>query len=183
MKFLLRILKIAFLFLLVVFLLRGWLFRQTVRYQPTEERQEFALTDPVFQQKLENLPAETSIEKIIRQALDLTAGRLHFRTKRTENDPNLSFHNRRAHCVGYAAFFATTCNKLLQQAGLENRYHARHLRGEMFLLGINLHLFSNDLFFKDHDFNVVEDKLTGEQFFIDASVRDYLGIAYVRKQP
>ena len=123
-----------------------------------------------------------NIEDIIYNAIDLTTHRLSFASQKTEVDPNLSFHGRQAHCVGYAAFFATACNFLIEKNGLQEEWKAEHIRGRIEFLGIDLHQFSADPFFRDHDFNLVENRRTGERYLVDASVRDVLGIHFLKNQ-
>ncbi len=179
MKTLARFFKIAFLLLLFGFLLRGCIFRSTVYYRANSEGPDLTATDQNFKQFLDNQPLDKNIEHLTRRSLDLTAERLRFSAGRNETDPNRLFHTRKANCVGYANFFATTCNEMLRKAGLEKEWRARRLRGNISFLGINLHQFSKDPFFRDHDFNVVENRETGERYFVDASVRDVLGVVYV----
>jgi hypothetical protein len=180
MKWFFRFFKSVFLVLFVLFLLRSWLFKMTVQYVPASEQSLFELTDEALLQSLESPASGISLEVILRQALDLTTRRLRFRGGHNPIDPNRLFHKRKAHCVGYAAYFATVFNQLAQRAGMGSRYRAHHLRGHILFLGLDLHQFSHDPFFKDHDFNSVEDRASGKRFFIDASVKDALGITFVK---
>lgn len=164
------------LFLFLLFLSRHWMFEKTVSFHPISEQSTFQVTDDSFHQYLTNTKTENEIEKAILEALDLTAVRLSFASQKTEVDPNLSFHGKRAHCVGYAAFFATACNFLLEKNGLADKWQAKHVRGKISFLGIDLHQFSDSPFFHDHDFNVVEKTESGERFIVDASVWDVLWV-------
>ena len=182
MKRILSFFKYSLLFLLTIFLLRGWLFRKTVNYHAIGELSGYAVTDPSFRQYLENQRIDTIVVKIIRRSLNLTATHLRFTTGKSDIDPNLLFYSKNAHCVGYAAFFSTTCNELLRQAGLDERFEVKHLRGKISFLGIDLHQFFNGPFFRDHDFNEILDKTTGQRFYVDASVQDVFGIVYVKEE-
>ncbi len=175
-----RFFKSLFLLLLLLFLLRGWFFRKTVSYHLTGSKETHALTEAGYRHFIDNQPVDTSIDKIIRQALRLTTDRLRFTTGKNDIDPNQLFHSKNAHCVGYAAFFATTCNELFRKSGLDGRFEVKHLRGKISFLGLDLHQFFDGPFFRDHDFNVILDKTTGKRYYVDASVRDVLGIVYVR---
>jgi len=180
MKRLFRVFKLIFLILLILFLLRSWLFKLTVQYVPVSEQPLFELTDKALLQSLESLTIGTSLDAFIRQSLDLTAGQLQFRTGYHTTDPNRLFYTRKAHCVGYAAYFAAVFNELAQRAGMSDRYKAYHLRGRVLFLDLDLHQFFDDPFFKDHDFNSLGDLTTGKRLFIDASVKDALGITFVK---
>ncbi len=171
--------KYSLLFLFALFLLRGRLFRLLVSYHPIGERPTFGLTNKDLMQSIENHPVDTSIQSIIQRALDLTAVHLRFTSGKNDIDPNLLFSSKNAHCVGYAAFFNTTCLALLRKEKLENRFQVTHFRGKLTLLGFDLHQLTSSPFFGDHDFNVVEDLETGKKVYVDASLRDVLGIGLV----
>lgn len=182
MKRLLWFGKLLFFLLVVVFLFRSVLFHNTVKYHPTGERAAFAIHNPDLRQFLNEQPVDTSVEKIIRRSLDLTANHLRFSTGQSEVDPNLLIRYDKAHCVGYAAFFTTTCKELLRNAGLDQKVEVKHLRGKISFLGIDLHQFFDDPFSYDHDYNEVYDKRNGKRVIVDASVKDILGIAYISGQ-
>ena len=174
--------KYTLLFLLALFLSRHWLFEKTVRFLPISEQPNYIVSDSLLYRFLAAPKPEKEIEDIIRQAVDMTAGQLKFASQNTATDPNISFYGRRAHCVGYAAFFATTFNFLIKKNMEENNWRAKHVRGKIYFLGIDMHQFSDSPFFRDHDFNVVENRRTGEQYIVDASVRDVLGIWVLKKR-
>ena len=171
--------KYTLLFLLALFLSRHWIFEKTVSFHPISEQPNYIVSDSLLYYFLAAPKAEKEIENIIRQALDMTAERLEFASQNTATDPNISFYGKRAHCVGYAAFFATAFNFLINKNSGEKIWEAKHVRGKISFLGIDMHQFSDSPFFRDHDFNVVENIRTGEQYIMDASVRDVLWIKYV----
>ncbi len=175
-----KLLRNSFLLLLALFLLRGWLFRLMVAYHPVSERPTIVAKDEKLLQKLENQVIDTALQRIIDKSLDLTASQLQFSFGKCESDPNRLFYTNKANCVGYAAYFSTVCGSMIKSAGLENRYKVKHLRATISCLGLDLHQLTDSPFFKDHDYNLVENLLTGEQFFVDASTKDVLGIGYVR---
>ncbi|MCC6724288.1 MAG: hypothetical protein IT258_07220 [Saprospiraceae bacterium] len=84
--------------------------------------------------------------------------------------------------MGYAAYFSTVCERLIKRAGLVERYRVKHLRAKISFLGFDLHHLTNDPFFKDHDYNMVEDLKTGSKVFVDASTKDVLGIGFVNSE-
>ncbi len=172
-------LKILLPVILVLFLLRGSIFRLLITYHPIEEQPSYPISDENLAELVENKPISSNAESIVKQTLRLTAGQLRFTSGKNFTDPNQLFYSKSAHCVGYAAFFNTTCQASLHKAKLENRFRVKHLRGKLTLLGFDLHQLTNSPFFHDHDFNVVEDLQTGEKIYVDASTFDVLGIGIV----
>lgn len=174
-----KLLKYSFLALLVLFLIRGWLFRHLVVYHAKNERPAFSLTNKNLLQNIENQEVDTSIQSIVRRSFTFTTDHLRFTFDKCDTDPNLLFASQKTNCIGYAAFFKTTCDALLRKEKLENRVRVKHLRGKLTLLGFDLHRLTSNPFFRDHDYNMVEDLKTGEKIYLDASLQDVLGIGYV----
>jgi hypothetical protein len=56
------------------------------------------------------------------------------------------------------------------------------LRAKITFLDFDLHQLTDSPFFKDHDYNVVEDMQSGERLFVDASTKDVLGIGIVKSE-
>lgn len=174
-----NLLKYSFLVLLALLLFRGWLFQQLVTYHAVSELPAFALSNQNLAQDIENQQIDTSIQNIVKRSLAFTADHLCFTFEKCDTDPNLLVASQKTNCVGYAAFFKMTCDALLRKASLENRFQVKHLRGKLTMLGFDLHRLASSSFFRDHDFNVVEDLKTGEKIHVDASTYDVLGIGYV----
>ncbi len=177
-----KLLRNSILLLLIFSLLRGWLYRLLVSYHPISERPAIEAKDGNLLQQLENQPIDTSLQRIVKRSLNLTTSQLMFSSGKCDSDPNLLFHSKKANCVGYAAFFTTVCNEAIRRAGLEKRYRAKHLRAKITLLGYDLHQLTDSPFFRDHDYNMVEDLQTGEKLFVDASTKDVLGIGFVKSE-
>jgi hypothetical protein len=175
-----KLLRPSLLLLLLLLLFRGYLFRLVVCYHPIGAQPNFVINDDKLAQYLESQPIDTNLQRIVKRSLDLTASQLRFSFGKCETDPNRLFYSKNANCVGYASYFNTTCQALLNQAGLGKRYRATHLRGKITLLGFDLHQLTDSPFFQDHDYNLVEDLKTGQRVFVDASTRDVLGIGFVR---
>ncbi len=72
-----------------------------------------------------------------------------------------------SHCVGYGAFFTTTCNFLLKKYNLGGKWRAKSQKGQIYFLGINVHNYSNSSFFIDHDFVITENNQTSELCAVD----------------
>jgi hypothetical protein len=120
-----------------------------------------------------------NIEKIIQTSLAITSKNLNFSAGKNDNDPNNLIISKKAHCVGYASFFATTCNYLLQKNKLSNSWTAKPHLGQIYFLGINVHHFFQSPFFKDHDFVIIENKKTGDIYAVDPTISDYLSIDFI----
>jgi hypothetical protein len=98
-------------------------------------------------------------------------------------DPNKLLISKHANCIGYAAFFSTVCNSLLEKNNLDQQWIAKPLIGQLYFLDKNIHPYFKSAFFKDHDFAVVKNKETGKVFAVDPSLNDYTGIDFVSYQP
>ena len=94
-------------------------------------------------------------------------------------DPNKLITSRKAHCIGYASFFATTCNYLLKKYNLSDQWTAKPKVGQLYFIGQNIHKYFNSPFFKDHDFVTIENKKTDQIFAVDPTVYDYLLIDFI----
>jgi hypothetical protein len=119
------------------------------------------------------------IEELVELALAITSGKLHYSAKINDEDPNILISSGTAHCVGYASFYATTCNYLFKKYDLNDRWTAKPQIGQLYFLGVNIHKYFNSAFFKDHDFVIIENKTTGEIFAVDPTVNDYLCIDFI----
>lgn len=174
-----RFLLTISILLISIFLLRGWLFRQLVHYKTIGHRTEYPVTDLDLARLIDQAVANdkpADVETAIRVSLRLTAQHLHFVAAKNDNDPNLLIHSKKAHCVGYAAFFSTVCNAVLTKAGLATEWVARPQVGAIYFLGVNVHRYFKTPFFRDHDFDSIENKQSEAQYLVDPTVYEYFGI-------
>lgn len=163
--------------LVVAFVLRGWIFRHLVAYRVVASRPAFRVGDSTLAATLADLPIDRrSVSGIVGASLDLTSRSLRFEMRPNPIDPNRLVHTHAAHCVGYAEFFATACNRLLRREGLDKDWIARPVVGKLTLWGIDIHPWLPQPFFRDHDFAVLENRRDGERFAVDPTVADYLWI-------
>lgn len=174
---------LAILILTTVGLLfRGWFYRQLVTYKSVGIRDSYSATDD----KLVGFigasvvkQTDPDIEAIIKLGLSITSEQLNFTADKNDIDPNKLITSKAAHCVGYATFFATTCNYLLNKYNLADTWAAKPQAGQLYFLGKNVHQYFNTPFFKNHDFVTIENKTTGQIFAVDPTVSDYLFIDFV----
>ncbi|TXF88910.1 hypothetical protein FUA23_12690 [Neolewinella aurantiaca] len=167
-------------FLFLAFLLRGQLFRFCVSYEPVgtrlfiplDEMDEisrgaagWAITHP-----------DASAKDIIAFARRKTAQHASFVMRTTSGNPRDVMASGRANCVGYARLFAA----ILDQADTKGQLDQEILIGRLTVFGQSLHALTNDPFWSDHDYNKVVDKISGEVFFLDATLYDYSGVKFVR---
>lgn len=170
-----KTLLILGLLIFITILFRGWIFRFTINYSIVGNRNCIELKDKDLIRELSVFQKNT-IEEIIDIAKNQTNRRLKFSKKTSSNNPNNLIKNGKANCVGYASLFCSIGNHLIKTKNLDNKFRFNHLIGELDFLGINLHQFTTNSFFKDHDFNEIENLKTGEKTYIDLSISDYLKI-------
>jgi hypothetical protein len=163
-------------------LFRGWFYRHLLTYRSVGQRPTYLTTDNKLRAYLDMNVRDNEhldIKSIIKTGLSATSRQLNYTASQNDNDPNKLIYSKTAHCVGYASFFATACNYLLQKNNLAGHWIAKPQIGQLFLLGINLNKCVNTPFFKDHDFVTIENKSTGEIFAVDPTVNDYFYIDLV----
>jgi hypothetical protein len=182
MKFVKRAILSILILHMVGILFRGWLYRHLITYHSVGPRTIYPATDAKLIDFINaNLEGQTvvDIKQIIKLSLSITSTQLSFTSGQNEVDPNKLIRSRTAHCVGYASFFATTCNYLLDQYNLADSWQAKPHAGQLYFLGNNIHSYFNSPFFKDHDFVTIENKTTGEILAVDPTVNDYLYIDFI----
>jgi hypothetical protein len=166
----------------VGFLFRGWIYRQVVTYKSEGLRPSYLATDNnlvIYIEANVGDKKDLEIKNVIKLGLSATSRQLNFTTSKNDNDPNKLIKSRTAHCVGYASFFATTCNYLLKKYNLDSNWTARPQIGQLSLLGTNVHRYFDSAFFKDHDFVTIENRTTGEILAVDPTVGDYFYIDFI----
>jgi len=177
-----RIFLIVGVFLFLCVLFRGCLYRQVVAYESIGVRMNYKVTDnelhDCINTNLEN-ESEMNIDEIIERSLEITASELNFTSGKNDVDPNKLIHSKTAHCVGYAAFYAATCNCILKKYKLDNAWSAEPQRGKIYFLGMNVHNWFDSSFLKDHDFVIIRNSETGEIRAVDPTLYDYLYIEEV----
>lgn len=151
-------------------------------YKSVGIRTNYSVTDKILTDYIDaNTDEQTDpdIKQIITLGLSITSKQLNFTADKNDTDPNKLITSRTAHCVGYATFFATTCNYLFQKYNLSDSWTAKPQIGQLYFLGTSIHKYFNSSFFKDHDFVTIENKKTGEIFAVDPTVNDYLKIGLI----
>lgn len=174
--------------LVILFLFRGWIYRQIVAYQPVGDRREYLPESVLLKAMLEKKRAEifsnstagfASVHQIIETAQEITAEKLAFEWASCPADPNETIRTGKANCIGYAALCAMICNDFFEKAGLNNQWKAHPEIGKLYAFGVDVHPYFHSAFFKDHDFVIVENRATGEVIAVDPVVWDMAGIKRV----
>jgi hypothetical protein len=182
MKIIKQVFAILFILIVVGISFRGWFYRHLITYKSIGMRTNYSVKDDKLANYIDinvNKQIKTDIEEVTKLALAVTSKKLNFTANKNNVDPNELINSKSAHCVGYASFFATTCNYLLAKYKLADKWTAKPQVGQLYFLGTNIHAYSESSFFKDHDFVTVENKITGESFAVDPTVNDYLYIDLV----
>lgn len=181
-RFLKWILVVVGVVLLCGVVFRGFIYRQLFHYQPIGQRTIYNATRPELIRFIDDATSSfkpEGVEHIVEKSLALTSERLQFRAARNDNDPDKLIRTTQAHCVGYSAFFSAVCNYLLEKYGYSESWSSKPLIGQIYVGQINIHQFASSSFFRDHDFNVIENHHTGERYYVDPTLRDYFYIDYV----
>ena len=187
MKFIKRTLLIILIISTVGLLFRGWFYRHLVTYKSVKIRTNYLATNIKLTDYIDaNTDNQTDldIKQIIKLGLSITSRKLNFTVDKNDTDPNKLIISKTAHCVGYASFFATTCNYLLEKYNLSDTWTAKPQVGQLDFLGTNIHkyftkFFKDPDFIKDHDFVTIENKKTGEILAVDPTANDYLRIDFI----
>jgi len=173
---------IIFVLLLVMaFLFRETIFRAVISYQVVGQRTNYKITNEKLLQIIDNkkIKDTTNVTEIIKTALSITADELNFTFTQAAVNPNALIDTKSANCIGYSAFCAAVCNLLLQQHESTKMWVAMQQIGQIYCFGVNIHPYFKSAFFKDHDFVIVKNTVTGTTIAVDAAVYDYFGIKYL----
>ncbi|MFC7347940.1 hypothetical protein ACFQO9_14530 [Chryseobacterium zhengzhouense] len=164
-------------FLVVVLLIilgRSFLFNFFFSYKIIDERKILKL-----KQKGSNKNSKI-VGDIIHDELNETSSILSFTFNKCDSDPNKFLESKKANCIGYSAFLASSINNKLQAQMLDGEWGAKHKVGEIYFLGYNIHPLFKSEFFKDHDFVVIENRKTNEIIAVDPALYDYFRINKIR---
>lgn len=182
MKIIKRIIQALLILILLGLIFRGWIFRHSFTYKEISQRISYIAIDKKLVSYIEESvddEKDPEIEEIIKLGLSITSRHLKFTSSKNDNDPNKLINSKTAHCIGYAAFYSTTCNYLLKKFNRNNEWIAKPQKGQIYLFGTNIHKYFNTSFFESHDFVTIENNSTGEIFAVDPTVHDYFHIDFI----
>jgi hypothetical protein len=144
MKFIKRTFITILILTTVGLLFRGWFYRHLVTYKSVGLRTNYSATDKILTDYIDannDTQTDLDIEQIIKLGLSITSSQLTFTADKNDTDPNKLITSKTAHCVGYATFFATTCNYLLDKYKLSYTWIAKPQVGQLYFLGTNIHKY------------------------------------------
>ncbi len=121
-----------------------------------------------------------NLESIMTFCLNQTKNDLEFSLSSKQNNsvPYIS-KSKQANCIGYTNYYNSMLSKCLSENNIDY-VEITHVRALVFMDGINMHQFSNDPSFKDHDISIVKNKKTGEVYYVDASLSEMFGNIIVK---
>lgn len=182
----LRILKQFFLFgvmfLGLMFLFRGWIYRHFITYESIGVRNNYPVNDEYLIAYNENNSKnfkDANAAQIINHSLYLTTKRLGYSFEKAPVDPNELIYSHKANCIGYVSFFASICNYLFSKYSRAEHWQVQHQIGLLSVYGVNTHHYFSSPYFKDHDFVTIKNRSNGETFAVDPTLNDYSGIKFV----
>jgi hypothetical protein len=156
--------------------------KSTFSYSILKERSSSTISNDSLKKELRNWirqNPETSIEDLTDHILEMTADQLNFSFGKCSSDPDKLVTERKANCIGYSSFF----NSLMEQAFAElkwtKRYNCKHYVGKIWMGKQNINALFKNPFFKDHDFNIINDLQDNSQIAVDPSLYEYLGVQRV----
>lgn len=179
-----KTLKIIGITVLMLILFRGIVFRLVVKYDEIGNRARIEITNKNLLEEIEKEYSNRGIglEEILVIADLITKKKLEFTTNQVSSNPNELINTNKANCIGYSAMYNSIANYLIEKGGLKDEIEAKHKIGRIELLGIDIHQFFDNPFFRNHDFNEITNKKTGENFSIDPTVSDYLWIRRISRK-
>jgi len=179
-----KAIKIIAVSLLLLFLLKGVIYRLVIKYNEIGTRQEVEIIDNNLIKLVDNSITKNDIDYkgIIKVSRTITNDALRFTFRKASSNPNELLHLKNANCLGYSHMFNSIVNHVIKKYKLQDKIKAKHKIGQLEFLGLDLHSIFKSPFFKDHDYNVIEDLNTGEIIVIDPSVSDFLGIHRVAEK-
>lgn len=175
---------LAILLVAALFIFRGCAFRTIVSYKDDGGRKNYKVKDKNLAIYIEeNIPTDYTgdIESIVDLSQQLTSDALSYSAEAKENDPNKTVLLRRANSTGYAAFTASTGNYLIDKYKLTKVWEAKPVKGKIYAFGNKVDSKNKNSIFKNHDFVVFRNKVTGREISVDPTVHDYLAIDRISK--
>lgn len=178
-----KTIKRIFFSLLIVgflcFLFKGTIFRLVITYKSVGLKINYVASELNLTSKIDDfikIHNDFDIEVILQETLDFTNEQLHFTFSKNDNDPNKLIISKSANCVGYATFFSSTFNYIINKYKLSHTWKASPQKGQLYFFNTNFHNYIKSPFFKDHDFVIIENLKTGQELAVDPTINDYFGI-------
>ncbi|CAM3937772.1 hypothetical protein [Elizabethkingia bruuniana] len=170
---------IFFILIFAAILCRSCLFNTFFRYNVIGERKVVQFKDRELRTFLDN-QKKNDINDIIQSALEKSTSDLSFSFEKCDNKTDILVKTKKANCVGYSAYLASTIQYMLNSKKLNDKWRVSHKVGNIFFLQMNINNYMKSKFFRDHDFVIVENTETKEVIAIDGTLYDYFGINRIK---
>ncbi len=170
------------LFVLLVVLIKGVLFRWVVVYGSDGPRKVSVAASSDMKAWISAEADRDALDDehgIVTEAQRLTAKRLQFTTGPCASDAATVFKERKANCIGYAALCAAISNTLFEMRGLNGQWKTHVETAHLRVFGVNVHAWLDSPFLQNHDLMTIEDRRGNVHFAVDPTVFEYFGITSV----
>ena len=166
--------------LMAAIVLQGPLYRSFVSYESVGQRKSYSITNEALLTLINDrvdFEEDMRVNDIVNLAFSITCTQLNFTTGKNNVDPNKLVTSKTANCIGYATFYSSVCNHLLERFHLNDQWRAKAQIGHLSFLGHDVHQLFGSPFFKDHDFVTIESFTNSDStIVVDPSLRDYFYI-------
>ena len=100
------------IFIFLIMLLRGFLYRISINYLEVCTRNNITLTDKKLINEIDNRTSDKilRIEEIIELSNKITSEKLDFTFNKVSSNPNLAYELEKANCIGYSSLFNSIVN-------------------------------------------------------------------------
>jgi hypothetical protein len=170
--------------LLALYCFRGSLYRWAVAYRELGQRALIGIEDEGVKKDLDGWllgHKNATMEQVVDYAREYAAKDICYTLGKCPTNPNVLLTKRQdTNCVGYSAAFHAVVTYLFTQKHMNSTVKCEHKVGKLHFWGYDLHRLFRDPVFKDHDYNVITDKTTGQRYVIDPTLSAYMGIHSVR---
>ena len=119
-----KTLKVIGVLIILMILLRGFIYRMTVEYEKIGERPAIEIEDDKLIQMIDSISRDKEIDlnEIVEISSLITRKNLRFTFDNADEDPNKLIHTRKGNCVGYSAMFNSIADYLLHSFELHTMY-------------------------------------------------------------
>ena len=173
-KRMIRILIVLFL----IFIFKNILYKWAVHYHEVRLRENIVIENPRLKKDLDlwsKNHASPTLEQIIDFSYAYSVEKADYTFKSCSINPNTILDTKKTNCIGYSAMMRSVSQYLFEKHGFD-QIKNEHKVGQLYLFGYNVHpLFSHPAF-RDHDYNVITDKSTGQKYVMDPTFGAYFGL-------
>jgi exopolyphosphatase/pppGpp-phosphohydrolase len=167
--------------LFLIFIFKNKLYKWAVHYHEIRLRENIVIENQRLKKDLDlwskNHKSPT-LEQIINFSYSYSVEKADYTFQQCSTNPNVILDTKKTNCIGYSAMMHSVTQYLLEKHGF-NQIKNEHKVGQLYLFGYNVHTLFSHPSFRDHDYNVITDKATGQKYGIDPTFGAYFGIREV----